>query len=400
MGSKRFLVIAGILVAAVLGMMSLSSLKPPVPTRPPAETAPLVEVLDLAAGSYTFSVASRGTVAPVTQTTLSAEVAGTIVGLADAFVAGGGFSAGELLMTIDPTNYEVAVARAEASVRQRQIEYDGAKKLREQGYRAEAELLSAKAALESANADLVRARRDLDRTKIRVPYDGIVRARQAELGDYVAPGSVLGRVFATDRVEVRLPLPDVDLAFVELPTLDDPDAAPPAVTLSGQYRGQPASWSGQIVRTEGVVDEATRMVFAVASVDDPYRRYAGEESLNATPLPAGTFVTAAINGISVDDVVRIPRSLIRGNDQVVFVDDEDLIRLRNLDFLRLDQDYAYVSVDQLEERRVVLTVLEAPLNGMRVRTGLDVPDGDDDEAAADADQEDAGTPPALRTASE
>ncbi|MEM8548862.1 MAG: efflux RND transporter periplasmic adaptor subunit, partial [Pseudomonadota bacterium] len=318
-GVKRFLVIAGIFSLAVVGMLALGSLKPPVPTRPEVDTAPLVEVLELSPGRYAFTVASRGTATPVTQTTLSAEVAGTIVGLADAFVAGGGFSAGELLMTIDPTNYEVAVARAEASVSQRQIEYDGAKKLREQGYRAEAELLSAKAALESAKADLVRAQRDLDRTKIRVPYDGIVRARQAELGDYVAPGSPLGTVFATDRMEVRLPLPDVDLAFVELPSIGASDRAMPSVTLSGQYRGKPVTWHGQIVRTEGVVDEATRMVFAVASVEDPYLRYASEDTMNTMPLPAGTFVSADIAGIEVDKVVRIPRSLIRGNDQVVFV---------------------------------------------------------------------------------
>ena len=370
-----------ILGAAIVGFMQLAKMRPPAQTKPPGETAPLVEVLELVPGSVEFEIASQGTVAPVTETTLSAEVAGTVVELSTAFEAGGTFRAGQMLMRIDPTNYEVAVARAQATLSQRQVEYDGAKKLREQGYRAEAELLSAKAALESARADLVRAQRDLERTRVVVPYDGLVRARTAELGDYVAPGSQLGTVFATDRFEVRLPLPDTDLAFVDLPRSGaDGGQVQPSVRLRGRYRGNDAEWQAKIIRTEGVVDQRTRMVFAVASIDDPYR--IADDS--AVPLPAGTFVDADIEGITIDNVVKIPRVVIRGNDQVVFVDDESQLRLRNLEFIRSDATYAYVSADQLQENRVVTTVLEAPLNGLLVRVRGDV--AESEEAASTSDE--------------
>ncbi len=375
-GAVLIVIILGGAIAGV-GAMLAGATRP----QPNAEErpAPLVNVLDLQPGRVQFAVESQGSVLPVTQTSLSAEVAGTVVELSAAFEPGDSFVAGEQLMRIDPTNYEVAVARAKAALDQRQIEYDGAKKLREQGYRAEAELLSAKAALESARADLVRAERDLERTRIIVPYDGLVRSRDAELGDYVAPGSPIGTVFATDRFEVRLPLPDNDLAFVNLPEsgVDTATEDLPEVTLLGSYRGRDVTWTGRIVRTEGVVDERTRMVFSVASIEDPYLR--SSESENAQPLPAGTFVSAEIEGIVLDDVVSIPRTLIRGNNQVVFVDDENQLRLRNLEFLRTDATYAYVAADQLEEMRVVLTVLEAPLNGMLVRVG-----NDDNEEAASA----------------
>lgn len=357
-------VILGGTFAAVGSMVAMRAAMQQAPTERPA---PLVDVLALEPQSVTFKVDSQGTVIPVTQTTLSAEVAGTVVDLSKRFEAGGTFRPGQMLMRIDPTNYEVAVARAEATLSQRQVEYDGAKKLREQGYRAEAELLSAKAALESARADLVRAQRDLERTRIVVPYAGLVRSRDAQLGDYVAPGSRLGEVFATDRFEVRLPLPDADLAFVDLPTSGEAvdSRVAPKVTLSGRYRGQDAQWQGYIMRTEGVVDERTRMVFAVASITDPYQL--GETATQSQPLPAGTFVEASIDGITLDDVVKIPRTLIRGNNQVVFVDAESQLRLRDLDFLRTDSQYAYVDASQLSEDRVVLTVLETPLSGMVVR---------------------------------
>jgi RND family efflux transporter MFP subunit len=374
--------IIGIIVGAFVGAGVMSSMKPEVEQKPRDDAAPLVNVLDLQPAPAAFEVISQGVARPVTETRLSAEVAGTVISVADNFVAGATFGAGEILMRIDPTNYEVAVSRAAATVSQRQVEFDGARKLNEQGYRAEAELLSAKAALEAARADLVRAERDLERTFVRVPYDGLVRTRTAQLGDYVAPGSALGTTFATDRFEVRLPLPDRELAFVDLPEVAD-DTSAPIATLSGRYRGKPATWIARVVRTEGVVDERTRMVFAVAEVADPYL-LAADAPAEARPLPAGTFVEAIIEGIVVDDVVRIPRSLIRGNDQVIFVDADDKLRLRNLDILRTDAEYAYVLADQLVERRLLMTTLEAPLNGMLVRPNEDVPAAPDGTGLAGA----------------
>lgn len=364
-------------------MLALSTLRPPPDIRPVDVTAPLVEIVELSPETVRFAVESQGTVQPLTQTALSAEVAGTIVSMSDGFVAGGSFVAGEVLLRIDPTNYEVAVERAEATVSQRQIEFDGAKKLSEQGYRSSAELASAKAALAAARADLVGAERDLQRTVVRVPYNGLVRERSAQLGDFVSPGTRLGTVFATDVAEVRLPMPDNDLRFVELPDVTrETTAMGPAVSFSGQYHGKPASWRGQIVRTEGVVDERNRMVFAVARIDDPY--LLADSSENSKPLPVGTFVKADVDGITVDDVLKIPRGLVRGNNQVIFVDDEQQLRFRALEFLRADAEFAYVLAEQVDERRVLVTKLEAPLNGMKVRTGEDVQSAQGDDDTNDA----------------
>ncbi|MEM7611773.1 MAG: efflux RND transporter periplasmic adaptor subunit [Pseudomonadota bacterium] len=380
---KRLLVALAIFVGSVAAMLALSTLRPPPDIRPVDVTAPLVEIVELSPETVRFAVESQGTVQPLTQTALSAEVAGTIVSMSDGFVAGGSFVAGEVLLRIDPTNYEVAVERAEATVSQRQIEFDGAKKLSEQGYRSSAELASAKAALAAARADLVGAERDLQRTVVRVPYNGLVRERSAQLGDFVSPGTRLGTVFATDVAEVRLPMPDNDLRFVELPDVTrETTAMGPAVSFSGQYHGKPASWRGQIVRTEGVVDERNRMVFAVARIDDPY--LLADSSENSKPLPVGTFVKADVDGITVDDVLKIPRGLVRGNNQVIFVDDEQQLRFRALEFLRADAEFAYVLAEQVDERRVLVTKLEAPLNGMKVRTGEDVQSAQGDDDTNDA----------------
>ena len=368
----RKLLIIGILVAAVAVAILMTQMRPEPPKKETVDLDPLVDVLVLESMTANFEVSSQGTVLPRTETVLSAEVSGTITSISPKFIAGGVFYRNEILMRIDPTNYEVAVKEAEALVKQRQIEHDGAKKLRSQGYRAEAELASAAAALANAEAGLVRARRNLERTYIRVPYEGIVRAKEADLGQFVGPGTRLGIVFATDYAEVRLPLTDADLAFVDLPGAAEISASGsaegPAVTLTAIQKGRPVEWEARIVRSEGVVDEKSRVTYAVARIVDPYRRREDGE-----PLPVGTFVSASIQGAAAENVFRIPRALLRGSDQLVFVDDENKLRIRKIDIVRADNRYVYIGEGAISGDRVVVTAMETPVNGISVRTTSDEP---------------------------
>ena len=368
----RKLLIIGILVAAVAVAILMTQMRPEPPKKETVDLDPLVDVLVLESMTANFEVSSQGTVLPRTETVLSAEVSGTITSISPKFIAGGVFNRNEILMRIDPTNYEVAVKETEALVRQRQIEHDGAKKLRSQGYRAEAELASAAAALANAEAGLVRARRNLERTYIRVPYEGIVRAKEADLGQFVGPGTRLGIVFATDYAEVRLPLTDADLAFVDLPGAAEISASGsaegPAVTLTAIQKGRPVEWEARIVRSEGVVDEKSRVTYAVARIVDPYRRREDGE-----PLPVGTFVSASIQGAAAENVFRIPRALLRGSDQLVFVDDENKLRIRKIDIVRADNRYVYIGEGAISGDRVVVTAMETPVNGISVRTTSDEP---------------------------
>ncbi|MEJ2128836.1 MAG: efflux RND transporter periplasmic adaptor subunit [Woeseiaceae bacterium] len=363
----RVLLIVAILAGALAIFLVLTGLREP-PARKEAEIlAPLVEVMELQPMQAAFRIASQGTVRPRTQTTLSSEISGTIVEISPKWIAGGVFAAGEVLMRIDPTNYSVAVDQAKALVRQRQIEFDGAEKLLSQGYRAEAEHASAAAALASARAELVRANRNLERTFISVPYAGMVRSKDSDLGQFVSPGTRLGVVFATDEAEVRLPLTDQDLRFLELPGAADisktGSGQGPAVSLSATRRGESRTWDARIARTEGVVDENSRVTYAVARVEDPYRLKSDGEA-----LPMGTFVRAVISGVSLDGVFQVPRSALRGADELLFASGEDKIEIRRVTVLRSEGELAYVEGNVRPGDRLVLTAIESPVNGMSVRT--------------------------------
>ncbi len=365
--TRKFVVIPGILIVAVALAVAMSQFAPEPEKRENRKLDLLVDVYRLELSTEQFRVRSQGTIRPKTETTLSAEVSGTIVDMSPKFVAGGVFAANEVLLRIDPSDYRVAVSRTEALVKQRQIEFDGAKKLRSQGYRAESEYASAAAALAAAKAEFDSAKRNLERTFIRLPYEGMVIAKEADLGQYVNPGTRLGVAFATDLAEVRLPLTDQDLAFVDLPGAADVSgsgsAAGPMVRLTATRKGREESWGAQIVRSEGVVDERSRVTYAVAEVRDPYRLHS-----DGTPLPVGTFVAAEIVGIDSVAAIRIPRTALRGSDQVLVVTDDDKIDIRAVDIAYSDQTFVYVTGGVEPGERITTTAIEAPTDGMSVRT--------------------------------
>lgn len=387
--TRKFVVIPGILVAAIALAVVMSQFAPEPPKRDNQKLDLLVDVYPLEVSSEQFRVRSQGTVMAKTQTVLSAEVSGTIVDMSPKFVAGGVFAADEVLIRIDPSDYRVAVHRAEALVKQRQIEFDGAKQLRSQGYRAESELAAAAAALAAAEAEFESAKRNLERTAIRLPYEGMVFTKDADLGQFVNPGTRLGVTFATSVAEVRLPLTDQDLAFVDLPGAAEVaatgSASGPSVRLTTTQKGKPESWDAQIVRSEGVVDERSRVTYAVAEIRDPYRLHG-----DGTPLPVGTFVAAEIAGTQDVDSIRIPRTALRGSDQVLVVTPDDKIDIRTVDIVYADQRYVYVTSGVSAGERITTTSIESPTDGMSVRT-LDSPprDTDTDEAVAVIDEAEA-----------
>jgi RND family efflux transporter MFP subunit len=370
---RRWILIPALIIVPIAVVFAVLFLRSPPPKKEPENLDPLVEIQRLESRPERFRIHSQGTVRPRTRTVLSAEISGSIVSISPKFIPGGVFAKDEVLMRIDPTNYTVAVEQADALVRQRQIEFDGAEKLRTKGYRAESEYASAAAALATARAELVRARRNLERTYIRLPYEGMVLSKDADLGQFVNPGTPLGVTFATDVAEVRLPLTDQDLAFVRLPAAtavsDSGAAEGPQVELSAVQKGRPVEWSARVVRSEGVVDERSRVTYAVARIDDPYRLHSPGPA-----LPIGTFVSASIIARDTVDVIRVPRGAIRGADELIFVGDDNRIEIRSVDILRTDAQYAYLQSGAEDGERISLTTIEAPSNGMMVRASDDIPD--------------------------
>ena len=375
---KRRIFIVVIIGISVASMSALKNMRPEPKKKPKIETTMLVETIDLKSSNVTFEIQSQGTVKPRTETVLSAEVSGRIISISDKFIAGAIFQKNEVLMQIDPTNYQVAVDQADALLKQREIEFNGAKSLRNKGYRAEAELAVAKSALTAAKAALVIANKNLDRTHIRLPYDGLVKSKNSDVGQFVNLGTHLGTTFAINSAEIRLALTDQELAFLDLPEAGDivekGSFNGSNVKLSAIRKGQYQTWNAHIVRTEGVVDEKSRVTYAVARIDDPYRLSLNSaDRINDNALPIGTFVKAAISGRSFLNVIKVPRSSIRGKNELMFIDTDNRLRIKTVDILRSDSDFAYIQEGALSGDRITITAIESPIDGMKVRTSEEIP---------------------------
>lgn len=367
-------------VAAV--MVMVSSLKSPPESIPKPDPARLVETITATPGDIHFDVNTFGSVQPRTETTMVAEVSGQVVRVAPKFAAGGFFKEGEVLLQIDPSDYQTALLSAEASLASRQAalaqeqaQSDQARKDWQRlnpGREPNALVLrlpqldGAKAAVRSAEADVLKARRDLERTHIRMPYDGLVKTRTADLGQYVTPGAAVGDVFAVDVAEIRLSLSDEELGYVDLPALSTAgEIMGPAVELSAPVRGQNVQWDARIVRTEGVVDTNSRMIYAVAEVADPYGLLGAERAI---PLKVGTFVSARIVGRLGQGIVRVPRAVLQPDNTLLIAGDDDKLEVRPVQVVRTTPEAAYIGQGLTPGDRIITTSISAPIPGLAVRT--------------------------------
>ncbi len=349
--------------------------------RPPVM---LVDVMESESATVHINVRAQGTAAPRTRTTLVSEVSGLITAVSPDFLAGGFFKKGDVLVKIDDRNYQADLKRAEASVATAKSNLERETGLAEYAARdweraqssaaskreatrlalREPQMAEARANLDFALADLEMRRGDLDRTVIRAPYNGMVREKLADIGQFVGTGTQLAITFAVDNAEIRLPLPDTELPFIHLPTGDTPIDEYPEVRLNAELGGSRQVWNGHIVRSEGVFDDKTRVLYLVAQVTDPYNQVDNKWD---EPLRFGTFLSAEIIGEKVPNIIVLPRTVLRNGNQVWTIDDEDKLVPNTVELLRSDENFIYIKSGLNPNQLVCTTLIDNPLPGLPVR---------------------------------
>lgn len=370
----------GIIVGGVALIMAMGALRPKITPKEIALAPPAVFYEIARPRAVTLDVYAQGEVRPRTDISLTAEVAGKIVKTSDAFVAGGAFEEGDLLVKIEDADYRVAVtgakarvAQAEEFLRREEAESDLARKDYEALGREQdpseltlrlPQLAQARAAFEAARADYSAALLDLDRTEIKAPFKGRVRERLAGVGQYIAPGAPIGRIFSIDVAEIRLPLNDSDLAKlgISLAFVETPDAPGPPAVLSATMGGLYHEWNARIARTEGAVDPGTRQVFAIAVVDDPY----GAGADDGAPLAMGLYVDARIEGKPLDNAVVLPRSALYGRDIVYVILADDTLDERRVAVVAADRNTVTLAGGIAEGERIASSPLRGAKDGDKV----------------------------------
>jgi RND family efflux transporter MFP subunit len=372
---RKFIVPLLVVVASIFGAVTLLATSPQLEPTGIEPVAAAVRVREVNPEPIQLTVSSQGTVVPNTESALIPEVSGRVVWISPSLVNGGYFEAGEPLLRLEDNDYRstldrarAALTRAEAEFEHARFEYQRLKSLEEKqlasrsqienqlrGYRVQ------EAALQDARAAFEQARRDLARTEIKAPFSGLVREESVDIGQFVSRGTTVATIYAGDQAEIRLPIADRQLAFLNLPVGHRGELPPeqqPDVTLSAEYAGQTLTWQGKIVRTEGQIDISSRMVHVIARVSN-------EEQ--DVPLNVGLFVNAEIEGLLVEEVVVMPRNALRNGNRVLVVDENNRLHYRDIQPLRLYRDQVLIKSGLQRGERVCISPLQTAIEGMAVQ---------------------------------
>ena len=386
------------LILGIAGSMLLIKFKTKAESKPSERKLPNVKVINANISSHTFKIQSQGIALPRTTIRLISEVSGKVISVSDKFDAGKTFQKNDLLLEIDPRDYELALAQAQLKVAQADLRLQMEEKeatvsrrewrLLNQGeptglQAREPQLAEARATLAAAKAAEESAQRNLNRCKIRAPFDGMIAKANVRPGQFVSIAIQLGEIFATDVAEVRLPLSASDLSFINLPRPNEPSALDqaPKVILTKQVGKDIQEWMGSIVRSEENVDPVNRMVYVVAEVNDPYLLTKHDNA----PLLRGTFVNAVITGRTEKNITSIPRTALRGEDRVwLFQENEiniksfDLVRsfcllnkgslaYRKVDVTYSDETQAILTNGIQPGEQIIISLLSGVIDGMGVK---------------------------------
>lgn len=385
---KRILIPIGILVSCILFAVILVR-SPTVVEEAAPEIMPVsVRVAEVQTESIQLLVESQGKVQASQIASVSAPVAGPVEWISPSMEAGGFVVEGETLLRLDSSDYETAKARSMAAMQQAQAEASHAsnelarlKELAEQRLASDSQLQNAKrsaavnaAKLADTEASFRQAELDLQRTEIKAPFDAIIKSRDVELGQYVNKAQSVAVLYGAEEVEVRIPLAIRQLGFLDVPLgmrgeLEEAQA--PDVTLKGFYGGEEYSWAGKLVRTEATIDANSNTVQTIIRVRQPPVTVTNAQSTwtkpKQIPLPIGLYVQAAITGKRVDDLISLPRSVIRNNNQVLVVDAENKMYYRDVEIFRLEEERVLISGGLLAGEFICTSPIQAVVNGMSVQ---------------------------------
>ncbi|MCW8826883.1 MAG: efflux RND transporter periplasmic adaptor subunit [Gammaproteobacteria bacterium] len=350
-----------------------------------AKSAPSisVETVELRPQSYRVILDSHGKIEPRTSGVLAAQVSGQIISTSPEFYEGGFFEKGDLLLTIDPRDYNVQVEIADAELAEMRVGYEEQQALAEQaqkdwinlGRKGKAsdfalrkpQLEAARLKIDSAKAKLKQAKLAVERTQIRAPYRGRILSKSVSVGDVISSSTKLAEIYAIDQLEIRLPLKNSELSFIDLPERDfageSQKRLAPKVTIENSLGGDNQHWEAAVVRTAGAIDDKSQQLFVTAQIDDPY----GEKNQNRRPLKIGQFVAARIEGRTLENAIIIPNSAIYQGSYLYLIEG-DVLQRREVKIAWQNSVEALISSGVKDGDHLVLTPLGQVSSGTRVKT--------------------------------
>ena len=369
-----------VLAAGVVGTAYIGKKAPKARKRPPAKITPLVQVTRVQPDTHKVVVAAMGTVIPAREIILESRVSGRIVALHPEFTIGGFLDKGSEVLRIDPEDYELAVTLAQAKIKDAEsilkvVEEEAAasedewrllNKANPESQQIPAlvakkpQLEAAKSRLAADRADLQKAKLNLARTRIRTPFNAIVRDKQVDVGSQVSGQEHLAELVGTDTYWIRASIPIDRLSWILIP--GNPAESGSRVRISHRNGHE---LTGTVIRLLGDLETEGRMARILVEVKDPLGlKVKGKYQL---PLLIGEYVRIEIEGRELQNVYRIPRSALRDDSNLWIASDDDKLEIRSVKTVWRDAQTVLLGEGLEPNSRLIVSNLAAPVNGMPVQ---------------------------------
>lgn len=379
-----------VLAAGVGALIVLVATKPTAKKKQIAERGVLVEVTEVHPEAQRIEVTARGTVIPKRQVILSSEVGGRVVWMNDSLTPGGRFTAGEPVLRVDARDYRLAVEQQHAAVNRAMTELaieKSRKEVAEKEWqrfgkeggvadsslaRREPQLKTAEVAVKSARSGLQKAKLAVSRTVVKAPFNGLIRQREVEMGQVVAPGTAVATLVGTDAYEVEVSVPVGNLDWFTIPGVNGDQGS--AVDVRQRVGDHVQTWQGRVVRLLGEVDPAGRMARVLVRIADPLNLESKPEGREAgaggsrLPLLLGSYVEVAIAARQVDGVFAVPRKALHEDHEVYVMNEDGKLDVRDVEVLWRRPDDVLVKSGLKAGEHLVVSPIPAPVEGMSLRT--------------------------------
>ncbi len=358
------------------GLYLLQSLREEPEKQQQAEALPIVRTVAVQMKDMKMIITGDGTVRPLAETRIVPQVGGKVIHVSEKLVNGGAFKKGELMLELEPADYEISLVLARAGLREAESTYQTAV----QESRAavseweevhpgseppglvarKPQLQAALAGKEAREADLEKARLNLERTRIYAPFDCRISQEEVDEGQYLSAGQTVGTIYSTEAAEIVVPMESKDIAWFDLPGFTSEREKGSSAEVYAEVAGGRRTWQGEVVRAHGKIDEKTRMVNVVVRVKDPYK--------NIPPLVPGQFAEVRISGRIIKGAALIPRAALRENDKVWAVDPgSGRLHIRTVDVAYLGPQGAVVRQGIESGESVAVSIIKGVTDGMKVK---------------------------------
>ncbi|WP_440903062.1 efflux RND transporter periplasmic adaptor subunit [Catenovulum sp. SX2] len=378
-----------ILIPGVAIVFVVATAKPKPQPAPPVETPVVktqVETVSVEKTTQTVLLESQGTVEPQRSSQLMPQVSGKIVKLANNFADGGVFSANQILIELDDSNYQVALAQAQSALAEAQMQLateqaqsqEAQRQWQELGnaaanalFKREPQLAAAQAKFAAAQANVTKAKLDLTRTKISLPFTGRIENIQVGIGQFVGTGTTLATVYDTSKVQIKLPLTEkqtglIDLSILQLSQQPKQNST---VEITSFYAGQQHLWFGQIERIGARLDNNTRMLDLIVTLEQSQ-----QISQQGLPILVGMFVNGKITSKPIEQLIQLPKQALFKRNQIYLVDDNSKVLQQQVEVIAKSTDTVWITAQQIANgSQVIINKLGFLSPGTDVTTQAETP---------------------------